>query len=202
MPGVEGCYSLLLLAQANSGHFVFVGSAGAYEANPIEPMHVEGDKRKASAGHVAVENYLQESGVPFTVFQPQYIYGPHTAKDCEQWFIDRVIRDRPVPIPGDGMQLTNLTHVEDVASMLAKACPSAANTFALLVSALIVLLFLKAALLAGVLQAWSSSCPHAIYAAKARLTLAAWKHEAWRQSAHGSFDTELDRDCMWHPKPL
>lgn len=31
-------------------HYVFVGSAGAYEANSVEPMHVEGDKRKASAG--------------------------------------------------------------------------------------------------------------------------------------------------------
>lgn len=26
------------------------------------------------------------------MFQPLYIYGPHTAKDCEQWFIDRIIR--------------------------------------------------------------------------------------------------------------
>ncbi len=28
-------------------------------------------------------------------------------------------RDRPVPIPAPGVQLTTLTHVEDVASMLA-----------------------------------------------------------------------------------
>ena len=27
-----------------------VGSAGAYAANSVEPMHVEGDKRKSSAG--------------------------------------------------------------------------------------------------------------------------------------------------------
>ena len=98
---------------------MFVGSAGAYNANSIEPMHVEGDARKASAGHVAVENYLADSGLDFTVFQPQYIYGPHTAKDCEQWFVDRAIRGRPTPIPAPGIQLTTLTHVEDVASMLA-----------------------------------------------------------------------------------
>lgn len=51
-----------------------------------------GDKRKDSAGHVGVEKYLEASGLPFTVFQPQYIYGAHTAKDCEQWFVDRIIR--------------------------------------------------------------------------------------------------------------
>lgn len=61
-------------------NFVFVGSAGAYDANSIEPLHVEGDKRKAKAGHVEVEKYLESESVPFTVFQPQYIYGPYTAK--------------------------------------------------------------------------------------------------------------------------
>lgn len=71
---------------------MFVSSAGAYKANKVEPLHVEGDKRKASAGHVEVETYLREQNVPFTVFHPLYIYGPSTAKDCEQWFIDRVIR--------------------------------------------------------------------------------------------------------------
>lgn len=45
-----------------------------------------------SPGHVAVEKYLESEGLPFTVFQPLYIYGPHTAKDCEQWFVDRIIR--------------------------------------------------------------------------------------------------------------
>ena len=74
------------------------------------------------AGHVAVEQYLASEGLPFTIFQPLYIYGPHTGKDCEQWFIDRVIRDRPVPIPAPGMQLVTLTHVEDVASMIAAVC--------------------------------------------------------------------------------
>ena len=80
----------------------------------------EGDKRKESAGHVAVEQYLKSEDLPFTVFQPLYIYGPHTAKDCEQWFLDRILRDRPVPIPAPGIQLVALSHVEDVASMLAK----------------------------------------------------------------------------------
>jgi hypothetical protein len=31
-------------------HYVFVSSAGAYNANKIEPMHFEGDERKSSAG--------------------------------------------------------------------------------------------------------------------------------------------------------
>lgn len=96
-----------------------MSSAGAYEANDIEPMHLEGDARKSSAGHFAVEEYLKQQGVPYSIFHPLYIYGPYTAKDCEQWFIDRIIRDRPVPIPAPGIQMTSITHVEDIASMLA-----------------------------------------------------------------------------------
>ncbi len=43
-------FLLLFLLQGKVKHYVFVGSAGAYEANSVEPMHVEGDKRKPSAG--------------------------------------------------------------------------------------------------------------------------------------------------------
>ncbi len=46
--------------QGQVQHYAFVSSAGAYVAGPIEPEHVEGDARKASAGHVEVENYLEE----------------------------------------------------------------------------------------------------------------------------------------------
>ncbi|KAL4429050.1 hypothetical protein ABPG77_006089 [Micractinium sp. CCAP 211/92] len=117
---LETCQPLIDHFKGRCKHYVYVSSAGAYSPNDIEPMHVEGDKRKSSAGHVAVEKYLEEKWMPYTVFQPQYIYGPYTAKDCEQWFMERILRDRPVPIPAPGVQLTNLSHVEDLADMLAR----------------------------------------------------------------------------------
>lgn len=36
--------------QGKVQHYMFVSSAGAYNANSVEPMHVEGDPRKSSAG--------------------------------------------------------------------------------------------------------------------------------------------------------
>ena len=89
---MDACKPLIDHFKGKVSHYVFVGSAGAYVANSVEPMHVEGDERKAKAGHVAVENYLVEQDMPFTVFQPLYIYGPYTSKDCEQWFMDRILR--------------------------------------------------------------------------------------------------------------
>ncbi len=60
-------------------------------------------------------------GLPYTVFQPLYIYGPYAAKDYMGYFLDRLTRNRPVPIPAPGIQLVSLTHVEDIASLMAKA---------------------------------------------------------------------------------
>ena len=54
------------------------------------------------------------------MFQPLYIYGQYAAKDYMGYFLDRLLRNRPVPIPAPGIQLVSLTHVEDVASMMAK----------------------------------------------------------------------------------
>ena len=50
LPQLPVFYCLPILVQGKVKHYVFVGSAGAYAANSVEPMHVEGDKRKSSAG--------------------------------------------------------------------------------------------------------------------------------------------------------
>ena len=47
-------------------------------------------------------------------------------KDCEEYFFDRIARDRPVCIPGSGVQMTVVAHAEDLATMLAAAVGNAA----------------------------------------------------------------------------
>ncbi|KAJ9188136.1 hypothetical protein P3X46_003526 [Hevea brasiliensis] len=108
--------------------FLFISSAGIYVPTD-EPPHVEGDAVKASAGHVGVEKYIAEIFNSWAVFRPQYMIGSGNNKDCEEWFFDRIVRKRPVPIPGSGMQLTNIAHVRDLSSMLTLAVenPEAAN---------------------------------------------------------------------------
>lgn len=114
----------------NSGakQFLFISSAGIYKTTE-EPPHVEGDTVKADAGHVGVEKYISETFESWAVFRPQYMIGSGNNKDCEEWFFDRIVRGRPVPIPGSGMQLTNISHVRDLSSMLTLAVekPDAAN---------------------------------------------------------------------------
>ncbi|KAJ4849013.1 Chloroplast stem-loop binding protein of 41 kDa a, chloroplastic [Turnera subulata] len=100
--------------------FLFISSAGIYKPTD-EPPHVEGDVVKADAGHVGVEKYIAENFSNWASFRPQYMIGSGNNKDCEEWFFDRIVRKRPVPIPGSGMQLTNISHVKDLSSMLTLA---------------------------------------------------------------------------------
>ncbi|KAG0479789.1 hypothetical protein HPP92_010647 [Vanilla planifolia] len=101
--------------------FLFISSAGIYKTGDEFP-HIEGDPVKDDAGHVAVERYIAElSFSSWATFRPQYIIGSGNNKDCEEWFFDRIVRGRPIPIPGSGMQLTNISHVRDLSSMLSLA---------------------------------------------------------------------------------
>lgn len=109
--------------------FLYISSAGIYKSTE-EPPHVEGDVVKADASHVAVEKYIAEIFGSWAIFRPQYMLGSGNNKDCEEWFFDRILRDRPVPIPGSGLQLTNISHVRDLSSMLTLAVenPDAASS--------------------------------------------------------------------------
>jgi nucleoside-diphosphate-sugar epimerase len=112
---------LVELFRGQLQHFVYVSSAGVYLKSDQMP-HIEGDAvdpKSRHKGKFETEAYLQEQGVPFTSVRPVYIYGPQNYNPLEQWFFDRVVRDRPIPIPGNGMHLTQLGHVQDLAAAMA-----------------------------------------------------------------------------------
>ncbi len=101
-------------------HFVYVSSAGVYLKSDQMP-HIEGDAvdpKSRHKGKFETEAYLQAQGVPFTSVRPVYIYGPQNYNPLEAWFFDRIVRNRPVPIPGNGMHLTQLGHVQDLAEAM------------------------------------------------------------------------------------
>lgn len=102
-------------------HFVYMSSAGVYLKSDQMP-HVEGDAVDPKSRHKGkheTESYLAEAGIPFTSIRPTYIYGPQNYNDLEAWFFDRIVRDRPVPIPGHGQHFTQFGHVQDLAAAMA-----------------------------------------------------------------------------------
>jgi nucleoside-diphosphate-sugar epimerase len=109
------------LFQGRIQHFVYVSSAGVYLKSDQMP-HVEGDSvdpKSRHKGKFETERYLVEQGLPFTSIRPVYIYGPQNYNDLEAWFFDRIVRDRPIPIPGHGQHFTQFGHVQDLAAAMA-----------------------------------------------------------------------------------
>ncbi len=109
-------------------HFVYVSSAGVYLKSDQMP-HVEGDATDPKSRHKGkfeTEAYLEQQGVPYTSIRPVYIYGPQNYNDLEAWFFDRIVRDRPLPIPGDGMAMTQFGHCKDLAAAMAAVLGNAA----------------------------------------------------------------------------
>ena len=102
-------------------HFVYMSSAGVYLKTDQLP-HVEGDAIDPKSRHKGkheTEAYLQEQGLPFTSIRPTYIYGPQNYNDVEAWFFDRIVHDRPILIPGNGLHITQLGHCKDLANAMA-----------------------------------------------------------------------------------
>ncbi|MGB0561934.1 MAG: NAD-dependent epimerase/dehydratase family protein [Spirulinaceae cyanobacterium] len=103
-------------------HFVYVSSAGVYLQSDQLPHQEEDavDPNSRHKGKFATEAYLAAAGLPWTSVRPVYIYGPGNYNDVEAWFFDRIVRDRPIPIPGNGMMITQLGHVDDLAAAMVK----------------------------------------------------------------------------------
>lgn len=102
-------------------HFIYMSSAGVYLKSDRLP-HREGDAIDPKSRHKGkndTENYLADAGLPFTAIRPTYIYGPQNYNPLEAWFFDRITRDRPIPIPGNGLHITQLGHCYDLAHAMA-----------------------------------------------------------------------------------
>ncbi len=103
-------------------HFVYLSSAGVYQTSDLMP-HLEGDPvdpKSRHRGKYETEEFLKAQQLPFTSIRPTYIYGPQNYNELEAWFFDRILRDRPIPIPGNGDYFTQLGHAQDLATSMAR----------------------------------------------------------------------------------
>ena len=103
-------------------HFVYMSSAGVYLKSDQMP-HTEGDAEDPKSRHKGkndTEAYLIQSGIPFTSIRPTYIYGPQNYNDLDAWYFDRILQNRPIPIPSHGQHLTQLGHCGDLADAMVK----------------------------------------------------------------------------------
>ncbi len=108
--------------EAPAHRLVYVSSAGVYADSELWPLDETSPTDPASrhAGKADTEAWLRQQGIAFTSFRPTYIVGPGNYNPVESWFFDRIVHGRPVPLPADGSTITQLGHVRDLATAMAR----------------------------------------------------------------------------------
>ncbi|GJP52372.1 hypothetical protein CLOM_g11494 [Closterium sp. NIES-68] len=119
----------ILAALPNLKQYIFCSSAGVYLKSDELPHREDDavDPKSRHKGKLESEAVLAASGVAWTSIRPVYIYGPLNYNPVEEWFFHRLAAGRPIPVPGSGMQITQLGHVKDLARAfyLALGCEAA-----------------------------------------------------------------------------
>lgn len=119
--------ALLDALEGRLGHVLFVSTGRVYDhALPIPyredtPRNLywgEYARNKIEAEDVLLARH-RERGLPVTIVRPTHVYGPLNTRNNETFFFDRLVRGRPVLVPGAGGWLRQFGHVEDLADAMA-----------------------------------------------------------------------------------
>lgn len=114
----ENAATVIELAKAvGSKQLVFVSSGGMYKGGGVMPCTETSEVKTNDARKI--ELAVVASQLPYTFVRPQYIYGPKSNKRYLDFFLGRVHRQLPIPLPLHGDQLLSLTHIEDAAQLVA-----------------------------------------------------------------------------------
>ncbi|KAL4551793.1 hypothetical protein Ndes2526B_g06056 [Nannochloris sp. 'desiccata'] len=102
--------------------YIFCSSAGVYKKNDQMPHREEDevDFNSRHKGKLYTEQLLDSRGVNWTSVRPVYITGVGNYNQVEEWFFHRIAAGRTIPIPGSGMQVTQLGNVKDLATAFMK----------------------------------------------------------------------------------
>ena len=57
-------------------------------------------------------------GMETVVLRPAFIYGPYNYAPRESWYIEKVVRGEPLPIPSDALGRFQLVYVKDAAEAI------------------------------------------------------------------------------------
>ncbi len=114
----------------HTDQYIFISSASAYqkplsgypitESTPLKNPYWEYSRKKIEAEELLTKAY-RENGFPATIVRPSHTYDGtkpvfaiHGNKGVWQT-VRRILKDKPVIIPGDGTSLWTLTHSSDFA---------------------------------------------------------------------------------------
>jgi nucleoside-diphosphate-sugar epimerase len=118
--------ALLDALDERAGHVVFVSTGRVYDHALPMPLDEDAPRtlywgeyaRLKIAGEDEVLRRHRERGLAVTIVRPTHVYGPMNTRNNETFFIDRLVRGRPILVPGHGGWLRQFGHVEDLAEAI------------------------------------------------------------------------------------
>ncbi len=115
--------ALLAALDGRAGHAIFVSTGRVHDhALPI-PYHEDTPRNlywgEYAKNKIEGEDAYLSSGLPASVVRPTHVFGPLNTRNNETFFFDRLVRGRPVLVPGAGGWLRQFGHVEDLADAMA-----------------------------------------------------------------------------------
>jgi nucleoside-diphosphate-sugar epimerase len=115
---------MIALFHGKTGHYVFASSTVIYAATDVLPIGEDHPVDRTEAQNeyglhkLLCEDILvrahRERGFPATIVPFSMVFGPNnTLLDREQRMFARLLRGRPILVPGDGTALSQVGHVDD-----------------------------------------------------------------------------------------
>lgn len=126
---LDDVQSMVDLFEGRAGHYIFASSTVVYAKTSVQPIEehfpVDPSDRQIEYGRnkIACENYLigvwRQRRFPVTSARFSMVLGPRNiVPQREQIMFVRLLKGRPILIPGDGMTLQQVGHVDDQAAAL------------------------------------------------------------------------------------
>ena len=116
------------LFKGKTRQYIFISSASAYQKPPLNHIITESTPLKNpfwqySRDKIACEDllmkYYRDEDFPMTIVRPSHTYStviPITMGGWTEYTVaDRLLKGKPVVVPGDGTSLWTLTHADDFA---------------------------------------------------------------------------------------
>ena len=116
---------LLLKQLRPQSHIIFFSSAAVYEKTIVYPLYESsklgqwptfGDYGECKAKIEEIySTYCRKHNLKFTALRPNYLLGKNNYFDRENYFFSRILKNRPILIPGTGDSIQQFGFLEDTA---------------------------------------------------------------------------------------
>jgi len=106
--------------------YIFCSSGAVYKPSNIEVSESFEKGENPNWGKYGIdkkeaEDYIVNSGLPYVIFRPTYIYGENNNLYREAYFFDRIKNNKAIPIPFGNDTKTQFIHIDDLVEIFESA---------------------------------------------------------------------------------